>query len=89
MSAGFFRVLGIAPEVGREFNDVEDRAGGPRAVVGVMPVRFRSNAEADLWTPLRPSRAGEGSGTNYGVIARLRPAARIVRLNPAETLRSE
>lgn len=104
VSAGFFRVLGIAPEFGREFNDIEDSAGGPAAVVlshalwknyfngdpstvgrsillrgephtviGVMPASFRSNTEADLWTPLRPSRTAEGSGTNYGVIARLRP----------------
>jgi predicted permease len=104
VSAGFFGVLGIKPEIGREFNDVEDRAGGPAAVVlsnslwkrffsgdpsvvgkaillrgepytvvGVMPGGFRSNTDADLWTPLRPSRTGEGSGTNYGVIARLRP----------------
>jgi predicted permease len=27
----------------------------------------------DVWTPLRPSRKGEGSGSNYEVIARLRP----------------
>jgi predicted permease len=106
VSAGFFRVLGVAPEAGREFSDVEDRAGGPAAVVlshalwkkhfngdpgivgrgillrgepytvvGVMPGSFRSNAEADLWTPLRPSRTGEGGGTNYGIVARLRPGA--------------
>src|SRR5262249_15171552 len=30
---------------------------------------------ADLWTPLRPSRSGEGSGNNYGVILRLRDGA--------------
>jgi predicted permease len=40
-----------------------------------MPGRFRSNTEADLWTPLRPSRTGEGGGNNYGIIARLRSGA--------------
>jgi predicted permease len=103
VSSGFFRVLGMPPQVGREFNEVEDRTGGPAAVVlsdalwrnyfkgdpgivgraillrgepctvvGVMPRLFRSNTEADLWTPLRPSRTGEGGGTNYGIIARLK-----------------
>ena len=34
VSAEFFQVLGIAPEIdGREFNADEDRAGGPQAVV--------------------------------------------------------
>jgi predicted permease len=47
--------------------------GEPHAVVGIMPDTFRSMTEADLWTPLRPDRTGEGSGTNYMVIARLRP----------------
>ncbi len=106
VSAGFFHVLGIAPEIGREFSEAEDRAGGPavvvlgntlwkkyfnadpgivgrsillggepHTVVAVMPALFRSNTDAELWTPLRPKRTGEGSGTNYGILARLRPAA--------------
>jgi predicted permease len=40
-------------------------------VIGVMPEGFRSTARADLWAPLRPSTVGEGSGTNYAVVARL------------------
>jgi predicted permease len=102
--AGFFRVLGVAPALGREFNATEDRAGGPAAVllsnavwkkyfngdpgvvgrgillrgephtvVGVMPAGFRSDIAADLWTPIRPSRSGEGGGNNYGIVGRLRP----------------
>ncbi len=47
--------------------------GEPYIVVGVMPSTFESNVHADLWTPLRPSAAGEGSGSNYGIVARLRP----------------
>jgi predicted permease len=105
VSAGFFRVLGIAPKIGREFNDLEDRRGGPSVVllshalwqkyfqadpsivgrgillrgepytvIGVIPagVHFDGPA-ADLWTPVRPSKTGEGSGSNYGIVARLKP----------------
>lgn len=57
--------------------------GEPYTVIGVMPPGFstscwcgdapaRSAGPADLWTPLRPSRTGEGGGDNYSVIARLR-----------------
>ncbi len=47
--------------------------GEPYIVVGVMPASFRSVGPADVWTPLRPSTSGEGEGTNYGIVARLRP----------------
>lgn len=47
--------------------------GVPHEIVGVMPAEFRTDTEADLWTPLQPSRRGEGSGSNYGIVARLRP----------------
>jgi predicted permease len=104
VSAGYFRVLGIAPEIGREFSrqeDVPDGAavailshpfwqralhGDPAAlgrtislrgekytVIGIMPRQFRDASPVDVWTPLRPSRTGEGSGDNYGVNARLKP----------------
>jgi predicted permease len=49
--------------------------GEPHEVVGVMPAGFVGTAEADAWTPLRPSATGEGAGTNYFVIARLAPGA--------------
>jgi len=106
VSAWFFRVLGIAPLIGREFSAGEDREGGPPAVIlsyaawkkyfngdrniigrgihlrgepytviGVMPAGFRFEEDADLWTALRPSKRGEGSGSNYAMIARLRPGA--------------
>lgn len=45
--------------------------GEAHTVVGIMPDGFRSHAEADVWTPLRPSVTGEGSGTNYAVIIRI------------------
>jgi predicted permease len=104
VSAGYFRVLGVALFAGREFTRDEDRPGGPAVavlsyplwqrlfhsdrstigqtitlrgeayeVVGIMPDGFQNPGEnADVWTPARPSRTGEGGGTNYGVIARLR-----------------
>jgi predicted permease len=104
VSAGYFRVLGIPPQYGREFTAAEDRPGGaavailsfdfwqrtfggdaaaigraidlrgePYTVVGILPRQFRSTAPTDVWTPLRPQRTGEGGGSNYGVIARLKP----------------
>src|SRR5581483_11804386 len=104
VSAGFFRVLGIAPKLGREFTRSEDVPGGPALavvshdfwrrelggnpsvvghdillrgepcrIVGVTPANFRTASPVDLWTPLRPSRQGEGAGQNYSVVARLRP----------------
>jgi predicted permease len=33
VTAGYFRVLGVAPAIGREFSDDEDRANGPAAAV--------------------------------------------------------
>jgi predicted permease len=104
VSAGYFRVLGVAPRIGREFSRAEDVPGGAAVailshsfwervfhgdpallgrtislrgeeytVVGIMPHGFRAASPVDVWTPLRPSRKGEGSGSNYEVIARLKP----------------
>jgi predicted permease len=47
--------------------------GEPYTVVGVMPNDFIPPSPVDVWTPLRPSRSGEGGGTNYSLIARIRP----------------
>jgi predicted permease len=57
--------------------------GAPHTVVGVMPPSFADAGPpsrflptgAELWTPVRPSTSGEGSGTNYSFVARLRPGA--------------
>jgi predicted permease len=46
--------------------------GEPFTVVGVMPAGFQSSVPADIWTPIRPSTTGEGGGTNYGILARVR-----------------
>jgi len=100
----FFRVLGVAPAMGRGFTKEEDSENGPRAVVlsdslrrrvfgertdvvgeklllrgepytvaGVMPAGFRSGVKADLWTPLKASTRGEGEGSNYQAMVRLKP----------------
>jgi predicted permease len=50
-----------------------DLRGEPYTVVGIMPREFHTTQPVDVWTPLRPSRRGEGSGSNYGVTARLKP----------------
>jgi len=60
-----------------------DLRGSPYTVVGIVPRGFRSlpagvgdigtSAPPDVWTPLRPTHSGEGSGDNYGVIGRLKP----------------
>jgi predicted permease len=53
--------------------------GETYTVIGVMPEAFpiteRSSFQGgntvDVWTPLKPARTGEGSGTNYAVVIRL------------------
>lgn len=47
----------------------------PYVVVGVLPDGATTPLNADIYTPLQPSRQGEGSGTNFDVITRLRPDA--------------
>jgi len=44
-------------------------------VVGVLPQGATTPLNADLYTPLQPSNSGEGGGSNYDVITRLRPGA--------------
>ena len=104
VGAGFFRVLGVPPAVGREFTAEEDVPGGPALaiishelwmsafggdrtmlgqtillrgepwqVIGIMPEGFRGTADADVWTPLRPTTTGEGAGNNYGIVVRVPP----------------
>lgn len=55
--------------------------GVPYTVVGVMPPNLHEIAQADLWTPLQPSRSGEGVGTNYYVIMRLREGSTWAEVN--------
>jgi hypothetical protein len=106
IGAGYFRVLGVSPAIGREFTPDQDLPGGPALaiishrvwlrdlggppqilgetirlrgdayeVVGVMPESFDEVTSVEVWTPLRASRSGEGGGTNFMVVSRLRPGA--------------
>src|SRR5205823_3091294 len=47
----------------------------PYAVVGVLPQGATTPVNADVYTPLQPSRTGEGIGTNFEAITRLRDGA--------------
>jgi len=47
----------------------------PYTVVGVLPQGAVTPLNANVYTPLQPSREGEGSGTNFDVITRLRSGA--------------
>src|SRR6476661_8844131 len=68
--------------------------GEPYTVVGVLPPHSETPDKADLLTPLRPTRTGEGEGNNYGVILRLRDGAswaqadaQLANLHPGSFLR--
>ena len=57
-----------------------DLRGAPFTVIGIMPKGFHTNASAaDLWTPLQPSTTGEGSGSNYHILARLKPGVTLAQ----------
>ncbi len=72
------RVFGSGPSVIGKKVDVR---GAPYTVVGVMPRGFRTDAPVDIWTPVRASRHGEGGGTNFQIIARLKPGVSMAEAN--------
>jgi macrolide transport system ATP-binding/permease protein len=49
--------------------------GEPYMVVGVLPQGATTPLNADVYTNLQPSREGEGGGTNFDAITRLRDGA--------------
>jgi predicted permease len=49
--------------------------GEPYTVVGVLPQQAVTPSNADVYTALQPSREGEGGGTNFDAITRLRDGA--------------
>ena len=55
--------------------------GEPYTVVGVLAQGAQSPRPADVWTPLQPSRTGEGEGTNYGILLRLKPGSTWTQAN--------
>jgi len=87
VSAGFFRVLGIAPLVGREFTADEDRAGGPAVAILSYTLWQRVfDAQPDIvgkaitlrgapYTVVGVMPAGFTMGTPTDVWTPLRPAA--------------
>jgi predicted permease len=55
--------------------------GEPYTVVGILPAHAQTSGLADLFTPLQPSRTGEGSGDNYGILLRLQNGATWAQVN--------
>lgn len=49
--------------------------GEAYTVVGILPAGATTPLNADVYTPIKPSRSGEGEGANYDVIVRLRDGA--------------
>jgi len=49
--------------------------GEPYTVVGILSEGATTPLNADIYTALQPSRNGEGGGTNYAVITRLKDGA--------------
>ena len=49
--------------------------GEPNLVIGVMPPNIHTTSPTDVWTPLQPTRSGEGEGDNYHIVIRLKPDA--------------
>jgi predicted permease len=49
--------------------------GTPYTVVGVLPPNATTPSNADIYTALQPARDGEGGGTNFQAITRLRDGA--------------
>jgi predicted permease len=49
--------------------------GEPYTIVGVLPRDATTPSNADIYTALQPSREGEGGGTNFEDITRLRAGA--------------
>lgn len=46
--------------------------GEPYTVIGILPEGATTPSNADIYTALQPSREGEGAGTNFEAIVRLR-----------------
>jgi predicted permease len=49
--------------------------GEPYTLVGVLPQGATTPLDAEVYTSLQPSRQGEGGGTNFAAITRLRDGA--------------
>ena len=67
VGAGFFKVLGVTPFIGREFNADEDRPGGPPAVI-LSHALWRSMFDADPRAVGRTLMLGGEAATIAGVM---------------------
>jgi macrolide transport system ATP-binding/permease protein len=65
-------IFGADPNL---LGEVVHLKGEPYTVIGILPERQVTPLNADLYTALQPTRDGEGSGTNYEVIFRLKDGA--------------
>jgi predicted permease len=67
--------------------------GEPYTVIGILPQTATTPLNASVYTSLQPSREGEGSGSNFDVITRLRDGATWTeadaQINRAWALRSQ
>ena len=69
--------------------------GEPYTIIGVLPESATTPLNADVYTALQPSRDGEGQGTNFAAIVRLRDGATWQQANAeinrawARTLRAQ
>jgi predicted permease len=67
--------------------------GEAYTVVGILPAGMATPRNADVYTPLQPSREGAGSGSNFEVFTRLRDGATWqeadAQINRAWTFRKE
>lgn len=51
--------------------------GVPSTIIGIMPQNFRSYPDADIWIPLQLNSANADPGSNYLVLASLKPGVLI------------
>jgi macrolide transport system ATP-binding/permease protein len=67
--------------------------GEPYTVIGILPQGVMTPSNADIYTALQPSRDGEGGGTNFEAIVRLRDGTTWqeanAEINRAWSLRAE
>ncbi len=56
-----------------------DLRGRAYTVIGIMPTGLQTNEPADIWTPLRPTPTGEGAGSNYDILTRVKPGITVAQ----------
>lgn len=73
LSYGLWRnAFGLSPAI---LGQTIQLKGETYSVIGVLPQNATTPMNADVYTSLQPSRDGEGAGTNFDCITRLRDGA--------------